>query len=51
MWPSAIDAAVFSFGEVGEDAGRVFTSADGKTEIEDWIAFVEQGAGTESSRT
>jgi phenylacetate-CoA ligase len=37
-----IDAAVFSFGEVGEYAGRVFTSADGKTEIEVRIAFVEQ---------
>jgi phenylacetate-CoA ligase len=42
VWPSAIDAAVFSFNEVGEYAGRVYTSADGKTEIEVRIALTEQ---------
>ena len=44
VWPSAIDAAVFSFGEIGEYAGRVYTSAGGKTEIEVRIAFTEQAA-------
>lgn len=44
VWPSAIDAAVFSFGEVAEYAGRVYTSADGKTEIEVRVAFGETAA-------
>lgn len=41
VWPSAIDAAVFSYKEVAEYAGRVYTSADGKTEIEVRVAFNE----------
>jgi phenylacetate-CoA ligase len=45
VWPSAIDAAVFSYGEVAEYAGRVYTSGDGKTEIEVRIALNEQAAG------
>jgi phenylacetate-CoA ligase len=44
VWPSAIDAAVFSFGEVREYAGRVYTSGEGKTEIELRVAFTEQAA-------
>jgi phenylacetate-CoA ligase len=49
VWPSAVDAAVFSFGEVAEYAGRVYTSPDGKTEIEVRIAFTETAAGLESA--
>ncbi|HWK94793.1 MAG TPA: AMP-binding protein [Pseudolabrys sp.] len=44
VWPSAIDAAVFSFGEVAEYAGRVYTSGDGKTEIEVRVAFTDAAA-------
>ncbi len=47
VWPSAIDAAVFSFGEVAEYAGRVYTSADGKTEIEVRLAFTDAAAAME----
>jgi phenylacetate-CoA ligase len=39
VWPAAIDAAVFAHGEIADYAGRVYTSADGKTEIEVRIAF------------
>lgn len=39
VWPSAIDAAVFACPEVEEYAGRVYTSADGKTEIEVRVAL------------
>jgi phenylacetate-CoA ligase len=41
VWPSAIDAAVFSHGEIVEYAGRVYTSADGKTEVEVRLALSE----------
>ena len=41
VWPSAIDAAVFSYGEVAEYAGRVYTNAAGKTEIEVRLALAE----------
>jgi phenylacetate-CoA ligase len=44
VWPSAIDAAVFSHKEVAEYAGRVYTSAGGKTEIEVCIAFNDAAA-------
>jgi phenylacetate-CoA ligase len=44
VWPAAIDAAVFSFDEVGEYAGRVYTGADGKTEIEMRISLTEHAA-------
>ncbi len=44
IWPSAIDAAVFAFDEVAEYAGRVFTSGDGKTEIEMRLALSESAA-------
>jgi phenylacetate-CoA ligase len=49
VWPSAIDAAVFSYEEVAEYAGRVYTSADGKTEIEMRVAFTEAAAAMESA--
>jgi phenylacetate-CoA ligase len=49
VWPSTIDAAVFSYGEVAEYAGRVYTSADGKTEIEVRVAFTEQAAGADAA--
>ena len=39
VWPSAIDAVVFSFGEVSEYAGCVYTNCDGRTEIEVRIAL------------
>lgn len=47
VWPSAIDAAVFSYGEVAEYAGRVYTSADGKTEIEMRLALTDAAAAME----
>jgi phenylacetate-CoA ligase len=47
VWPSAVDAAVFAFSEVAEYTGRLYTSAEGKTEIEVKIAFAEDFAGEE----
>ncbi|MEI9992004.1 MAG: AMP-binding protein [Rhizomicrobium sp.] len=44
VWPSAVDAAVFAFPEVVEYAGRVFTTPDGKTDVEVLIAFAAGGA-------
>lgn len=44
VWPSAIDAVVFSFGEVSEYAGRVYTDCDGRTEIEMRVAFSDAAA-------
>jgi phenylacetate-CoA ligase len=46
VWPSAIDAAVFSHTEVAEYAGRVFTTDDGKTEIEVRLALSDTAAMT-----
>ena len=40
VWPSAIDAAVFSHTEVGDYAGRVYTEA-GKTEIKMRLTFAD----------
>lgn len=39
VWPSAVDSAVFSFAEVADYSGRLYTSDDGKTEIEVLVAF------------
>ena len=44
VWPSAIDAAVFAHADVAEYAGRVYTTADGKTEIEVRVALSEAAA-------
>lgn len=44
VWPSAVDAAVFAHSDVSEYAGRVFTTADGKTEIEIRLALNEPAA-------
>jgi phenylacetate-CoA ligase len=44
VWPSAIDAVVFSQSEVAEYDGRVYTSADGKTEIEVRLALADHAA-------
>ena len=41
VWPSAIDSAVFAYREVAEYSGRVYTSADGKTEIEVRVALAD----------
>lgn len=49
VWPSAIDAAVFSFCEVAEYAGRVYTSADGKTEIEVRLAFTDKATNLDGA--
>jgi phenylacetate-CoA ligase len=49
VWPSAIDAAVLSYGEVAEYAGRVYTSADGKTEIEVRLAITEHAETLDSA--
>jgi phenylacetate-CoA ligase len=46
VWPSAIDAAVFAHPEVAEYAGRVFTTEDGKTEIEVRLALSDAAAMT-----
>jgi phenylacetate-CoA ligase len=46
VWPSAIDAAIFAHPEIAEYAGRVFTTADGKTEIEVRLALAEHPALT-----
>jgi phenylacetate-CoA ligase len=46
IWPSAIDAAVFAHGDVAEYAGRVYTSEDGKTEIEVRLALSDHAAMT-----
>lgn len=47
VWPSAIDAAVFSYGEVAEYCGRVYTSAAGKTEIDMRLALTDAAAALE----
>jgi phenylacetate-CoA ligase len=39
VWPDAVDASVFSFPEVAEYVGRVFTGAGGRTECELSIAL------------
>jgi len=44
VWPSAIDAAVFAHPDVAEYAGRVYTTDDGKTEIEVRLALSEAAA-------
>jgi phenylacetate-CoA ligase len=44
VWPSAIDAAIFAHAEIAEYAGRVFTTSDGKTEIEISLALSEPAA-------
>jgi len=44
IWPSMVDAAVFAHADVAEYAGRVFTDADGKTEIEVRLALIERAA-------
>jgi len=44
VWPSAIDAAVFAHPDVAEYAGRVYTTEDGKTEIEVRLALSETAA-------
>jgi phenylacetate-CoA ligase len=44
VWPSAIDAAVFTHTDIAEYAGRVFTTEDGKTEIEVRVALADQAS-------
>jgi len=46
VWPSAIDAAVFAHMDVADYAGRVFTTGDGKTEIEVRLALSDNAAMT-----
>ncbi len=41
IWPSAIDTAVFAHPEIAEYAGRVYTTGEGKTEIEVKLALAE----------
>ena len=41
VWPSAVDTCVFAHPEVVEYIGRVFTTDDGKTEVELRIAFTD----------
>lgn len=49
VWPSAIDAVVFAHAEVAEYFGRVYTSADGKTEAEVKVALSEQAAALDGA--
>jgi len=44
VWPSMVDGAVFAHDEVAEYAGRVFTTGDGRTEIEVRLALAELAA-------
>jgi phenylacetate-CoA ligase len=39
VWPAAVDAALFAFEEVADYAARVYTSEQGKTEVEISVAF------------
>ena len=39
VWPSAVDAAVFAFEDVADYAARVFTDAQGRTEVELSVAL------------
>ena len=48
IWPSQIDTAVFGHTDVAEYAGRVFTTEDGKTEIEVRVALSDSAALTYS---
>jgi len=50
VWPSAVDAAVFASQEVAEYAGRLYTSAAGKTEVEVSLAFTEGFAAAPAQR-
>ncbi|WP_411819566.1 AMP-binding protein [Hyphococcus formosus] len=51
VWPSAIDAAIFSFAEVNEYAGRVFTE-NGKTQVLVRIALNDNALSmTENQKT
>jgi phenylacetate-CoA ligase len=49
VWPAAIDAAVFAHAEIADYAGRVYTSADSKTEIEVRIAFAAHAEPAEDA--
>jgi phenylacetate-CoA ligase len=44
VWPSAVDGCVFAHPEIVEYIGRVFTTQDGKTEVEVRIAFTDHPA-------
>lgn len=47
MWPSAVDAVVFSHDEIWEYAGRAYMTGGGKTGVELKVAF-KDGAGPKS---
>lgn len=49
VWPSAVDAAVFAHREVAEYFGRVYTSGEGKTEIEVRVALSEQASALDEA--
>ncbi len=42
VWPSAIDEVVFANGAIADYAGRVYTGADSKTEVELRLALAEE---------
>jgi phenylacetate-CoA ligase len=50
VWPSAVDAAVFACREIAEYVGRVYTSEDGKTEVELRVAFADHVAADQDTR-
>ncbi len=47
IWPDVVDTVVFSFAEVSEYVGRVFTDNDGKTEVELTVALKQEQGGCE----
>lgn len=44
VWPSSVDGCVFAHPEIVEYIGRVFTTPDGKTDVEVRIAFTDHPA-------
>jgi phenylacetate-CoA ligase len=41
VWPSAVDAVIFAGRDIAEYVGRVYTSEEGKTEVEVRVAFAD----------
>ena len=44
VWPSSVDGCVFAHPEIVEYIGRVYTTNDGKTEVEVRVAFTDHPA-------
>jgi phenylacetate-CoA ligase len=50
VWPSAVDAAIFAHREIAEYVGRIYTSEDGKTEVEVRVAFADNVSADHGAR-